>query len=266
MIECKVCGGVTIASEKVDFNKSCDEAKGNFLPHAGLPIAYLQCNVCKLLFTTAFDAWSPDDFKKNIYNEAYVTVDPDYVHTRPAYFAKLLLEVCRPHTQLKVLDYGGGNGTLATLLNKAGVDAASWDPMVATSFKPAEASYDLVTAFEVMEHTPAPKATATQAVSYLKADGVLLFSTHVFDDVPQPKTAFWYVAPRNGHITLHTRRSLALLFKPLGYKLHHFNDDIHLAYQTIPGWLDVDNTPFGGSGLRYKLRQRVQRLKQRLGI
>lgn len=131
---------------------------------------------------------------------------------------------------------------------------------------PSPQTYDLVKAFEVMEHTPTPKITASQALSCLKPMGALLFSTHTFDKVPEPKTDFWYVSPRNGHITLHTRRSLKAMFKPMGYKVHHFNEDMHIAYKTLPTWLDLDRTPFSGSGLRCRLTRLAQKASSLTGI
>ncbi len=240
--------------------------KGITLPNSGLNIEYRQCPACKLLFTSAFDDWAREDFQTHIYNHEYVNVDPDYLHDRPSYFAKIMLDFCRTSGKIKVLDYGGGNGLFASLLTAGGLEANSWDPMANSSFTPAPQTYDLVTAFEVMEHTPTPKLTASQALSYLKPVGALLFSTHTFDNVPAPQTAFWYVAPRNGHITLHTQKSLNALFKPMGYKVHHFNEDIHLAYQTLPGWLDLDHTPFSGAGLRYRLKRMAQRATELVGL
>lgn len=39
----------------------------------------------------------------------------------------------------------------------------------------------------------------------------------------------WYIAPRNGHITLHTRRSLVHLFAEHGYQVNHLSNSLHLA-------------------------------------
>src|SRR5579875_2261389 len=80
---CKVCGGPSPLFGVVDFHKSCIEAQGRRLAYAGAPIYYRRCQRCAFLFTTAFDAWDFDAFRCNIYNDDYLTVDPDYVEVRP---------------------------------------------------------------------------------------------------------------------------------------------------------------------------------------
>ncbi|MGZ6479509.1 MAG: hypothetical protein ACXWQE_09420, partial [Bdellovibrionales bacterium] len=47
----------------------------------------------------------------------------------------------------------------------------------------------------------------------------------------------WYVAPRNGHITIHTRSSLEKLAGAAGCKLYHFDDLTHMAFRERPSWL-----------------------------
>jgi methyltransferase family protein len=46
--------------------------------------------------------------------------------------------------------------------------------------------------------------------------------------------SWWYVAPRNGHISLYSRRSLALMWNALGFTFVSFNDDMHAAWRTVP--------------------------------
>lgn len=76
IVPCKVGRTKTDAGQFVDFNKSCTEQKGIFLPKLGLNIEDRQCPACKLLFTSAFDDWSREDFQTHIYNHEYVNVDP----------------------------------------------------------------------------------------------------------------------------------------------------------------------------------------------
>jgi 2-polyprenyl-3-methyl-5-hydroxy-6-metoxy-1,4-benzoquinol methylase len=190
------------------------------------------------VFTSSFDHWSRSDFSAHIYNDAYVEIDPDYVDVRPSGTAPAIVDFVRNASGLKLLDYGGGNGKLAMLLREAGIDAQSWDPMDAHGESaPPRAAFDLVTAFEVFEHTPEPLATAEQALGALKEGGVLVFSTLTIDEPPSRTLDHWYIAPRNGHITIHTARSLDALFGSLGYQLRHFNAGLHMAFRELPAWL-----------------------------
>ncbi|BCZ79393.1 hypothetical protein PTKU64_30680 [Paraburkholderia terrae] len=236
---CKVCHHDSHLYGVVDFNKNCEESKGFYLPLSGVPIYYHQCSHCGLVFTAAFDHWSKEDFGRYIYNDGYGQVDPEYSDKRPRENADLVSRFCGQRTSLKVLDYGGGNGALARHMNAKGFDAQSWDPMQenAVHHRPVHAQYDVVTAFEVMEHSPTPVETLADGTSFLKEQGVFLFSTWTIDDLPPRSSNFHYFAPRNGHVTVHTRKSLTILAARCRLKVHHFGPGQHLIYGSLPSWL-----------------------------
>ena len=234
-VPCKVCGAASPLFGVVDFHKSCIEAQGKHLPLSGYPIYYRRCSQCAFTFTTAFDAWDWNAFRANIYNDGYIVVDPDFVELRPAGNAQLIANSFPDaKTSIRILDYGGGNGVLAQRLRDAGFSAATYDPYSSLNQMPAEA-FDLVTCFEVLEHVPTPEKTIASMVSLLKQPGAILFSTLV-----QPKEFlsiglnWWYAGPRNGHVSLYSTPSLAILFKPHGMKVASFNDNLHLAYGKKP--------------------------------
>ena len=228
---CKVCGGKSVPAGAVDFAKNCEERRGVTLPATGTPIHYHRCTLCGLLYTRAFDGWSPAEFRRWIYNEDYARVDPDYLAIRPAANAATVANLMRRNAITRMLDYGGGNGGLARVLGAQGFNAVSWDPMEPGQAAPARRDFQIVTAFEVMEHTPTPLATARDMTDFAGAHGLVLFSTLVLDTATPRVVEHWYVAPRNGHITIHTRRSLAALFARLGWQVHHFGDAYHLAHR-----------------------------------
>ncbi|WP_438393491.1 class I SAM-dependent methyltransferase [Caballeronia sp. DA-9] len=234
---CKICNSQAPLYGVADFNKSCEEARGRYLPLVGVPVYYHRCNHCGLVFTRAFDDWTKADYAQHIYNEDYVLIDPDYIDVRPASNAGFIRDFIKKGRDLKCLDYGGGNGTLARLLQEAGVDAHSWDPMDAVGSPSPSGPFDFISAFEVLEHTPKPVATVREALSMLSPRGVLVFSTLTIDHVPARGMDNWYIAPRNGHITLYTRRALLTLFEGEGYRVHHFNNNLHMALNHDPDWL-----------------------------
>lgn len=228
---CKVCGGRSEAAGAVDFAKNCEERRGVVLPRTEAPIHYHRCGDCSLLYTRAFDGWSHAEFRRWIYNDGYAAVDPDYVSVRPMANAATVAALMKRNGLTRTLDYGGGNGDLARALMARGFDAASWDPMEPGQTLPGQRDFQLVTAFEVMEHTPTPRATAREVTASAGARGVVLFSTLALDTAGPRAVDHWYVAPRNGHITIHTRASLQALFARLGWQVHHFGDAYHLAHR-----------------------------------
>jgi len=48
--------------------------------------------------------------------------------------------------------------------------------------------------------------------------------------------AWPYVGPRNGHVTLHSRASLEALWGLFGLSVASFDDNLHLAYATVPAF------------------------------
>jgi len=94
-----------------------------------------------------------------------------------------------------------------------------------------------VSCFETLEHMPDPKAGAADIASFLADDGILLFSTLVQPaDFAAQGMRWWYIGPRNGHVTLHTRASLAALWTPLDLRVASVNDNVHVAFRTIPAF------------------------------
>lgn len=42
---CPVCNGSSTLLAVVDFNKSCEEARGKFLSQLGIPVYYVRCSI-----------------------------------------------------------------------------------------------------------------------------------------------------------------------------------------------------------------------------
>ena len=234
---CKICGAPAELYGVVDFHKCCEEINGFRLPLAGVPIYYRRCAACGFLFTDVFDGWDHDAFKRCIYNEGYGVVDPQYQSARPRSNAEVVARLWGAlKAKTRVLDYGGGNDTFCATLRGSGFAAATtYDPMTPEFARPPDGKFDLVTCFETLEHLPDPLGGFAALVEHVAEPGLVLYSTYAQPaDFNQYGMSWWYIAPRNGHISIFSRQALRLAWARHGYKTVSFNDNVHLAFRTLP--------------------------------
>ena len=238
---CKACGTPSPVVGSVDFHKNCEDRRQATLPLSGRAVTYHRCPACALLFTSDFDAWDREDFRREIYNEGYADVDPDFAGSRPAASAELIGTLFGPACRgLDVLDFGGGDGALAALLaSRYGMAAEVYDPFNRACDVTPERQYPLVTCFEVLEHTPDPRATIRDIAARAQPDGIIVFSTLLQPgDFTQRGLSWWYVAPRNGHVTIYSAQALRALWAELGFQVVSHGDGLHIAYRTLPAFAE----------------------------
>lgn len=237
---CPVCTAPCVLLDTVDFNKSCEELNGKFLPASGVPISYVLCSHCGFCFAPEIAAWTLEQFSQKIYNDDYVQVDPDYVEARPKANAAGLIPMLGDNARgIKHLDYGGGGGLLSKLLGEAHWQSSSYDPFVHRDTAIADlGQFDLLTAFEVFEHVPDVHGLMANLRTLLKPGGIVLFSTMMTDGNIRlgQKLTWWYASPRNGHISLFSRNSLALLAQEHGFSFASFSEGFHVLFTQVPPW------------------------------
>ena len=236
---CKICGASAPLFGVVDFNKICDKENPLRLPLSGIPIYYRRCVACGFIFSDMFDSWSHQDFTDNIYNAEYIKFDPDYANFRPRTNAETIIRMFRnTRAEISCLDYGGGNGQLAAHLRDAGFRKAEtfdqFNPEY-QSFPPGQ--FNLVTCFEVFEHVTEPKHLVESLVGIVEKGGLILFTTLLQPaNIEQSGVAWWYIGPRNGHLSIFSTKSLVLLFERLGFRFGSINDVLHVAFRDLPSF------------------------------
>jgi SAM-dependent methyltransferase len=236
---CPVCAGASEWLDALDFNKSCEEARGKFLPRTGVLVCYALCGSCSFCFAPQIYAWPAETFERWIYNDTYVEVDPDYLGIRPLNNAEALGRLFPQTSAIRHLDYGGGNGLLANTLRARGWDSSSYDPFQERDrAHDSLGQFDLITAFEVFEHVPDVNALIRDLDRLLAPGGIILFSTMLSDGEVRPNKSisWWYASPRNGHISLFSRKSLGLLADKVSLNFVSFSEGSHAFFRTVPTW------------------------------
>ncbi|KLV72159.1 class I SAM-dependent methyltransferase [Citrobacter sp. MGH110] len=231
--QCKICDSSPELYGVTDFNVSCygnNVHRYNY-PLSGHAIYYYKCKNCGLIYTHAFDTWSDDDYSQHIYNAEYTKHDPNFISKRSTHNFNLLHNAFKNLKSFRMIDFGCGDGQLVKLLREYGTDAVGWDPFNNSAPMPEE-RFEFMTSFEVMEHTPTPVKTMEIIDSLLdQENGKYFFSTLTNDLHLAELMNFWYIAPRNGHITIHSNKSLDVLFAKFGMKVKHISELYHLAYK-----------------------------------
>jgi len=217
---CKICGGTAFPFDVVDFNKSCVDS----LYPQGLciiPVIYRICSQCQFIFTDFFDDYTGEQWRRYIYNDYYFKLDPDYLDVRPRQNARdLIAFLTGKKNSTTGLDYGGGNGLTAALMRENGWNFSSYDPFDYSDMPPELIGhYNFCLAIEVFEHSPDPVNTLRDIVEKSSSGQLMIWiSTGMNDDKVSEKTRLtWpYAAPRNGHISLYSRKSMRILAGKFG--------------------------------------------------
>jgi hypothetical protein len=240
--DCPVCAGRWTLFDVVDFHKSCLEERRQFVPLCGVPIYYARCQGCGFIFSPQMHRWTDADFAENVYNEQYVIVDPDFVEIRPMGFAEMIYKSFGDRAELiKHLDFGGGSGLLSATLRNRGMDSVTYDPFHGDHASLPDGKFNFISAFEVFEHASQIDRLMTQLAGLAADDCAIIFSTLLSDGRVNEvqRLQWWYAAPRNGHVSLWSRRSLKILGQRWGFEFGSFgafNGNLHAFWRGRPEW------------------------------
>jgi SAM-dependent methyltransferase len=233
---CPCCSGSGTSIGFIDLGESCNDAfEGRrMFRNTGIGIHYWSCDSCGHIWTACLDGWTERDFQQRIYNDDYALADPPFTYDRPARNSAMIDDMVEKFKKgLTILDWGGGNGLMARMLaGREYQNVISYDPFYGDAPLPPGRTFDLVTCFEVIEHVPDQRGLFAELARRVTPDGALLLSTLVQPaNIGELRLGWWYARPRNGHIRLHSAKSLKLCLSREGLRLKSLSDEMHVAFR-----------------------------------
>jgi hypothetical protein len=189
---------------------------------------YFRCDSCA--FVQAVDPiWLEEAYKDAITS---ADIGPVFRCDLLSKRTKALIHTCFDPAG-RFIDYGGGYGLFVRRMRDLGYDFYWSDRYCENIFaRGFEADphdprpYDILTAFEVLEHLPDPRSELARMADLAPN----LFVTTELVPFVAPKVAdWWYYGPDHGqHISFFSHRSLEVVAEQLGRHLYSNGFDLHL--------------------------------------
>ena len=194
-------------------------------------VSYYSCASCGLLQTEE-PYWLNES-----YNDPIAITDTGLVQRNISLASKLATALYFGlDIKGRCLDIAGGYGMLVRLMRDFGFDFYWEDKYCSNIFAKgfevtkSENGFEVITAFEVMEHIQDPVVFVKEAMETY-GTRTLIFSTRVYDEGPPPARDWWYYSFETGqHISFYTNKTLKCIADKLGLNffsaggLHFFTD------------------------------------------
>ena len=96
---------------------------------------------------------------------------------------------------------------------------SEYDPFSAPQ-KP-EGKFDIITCVEVIEHSVNPVATIQDIIGFVADGGGIVFTQSLQPfNIDELRANWWYIGPRNGHVSIFATNSLREIADKLGLVFH----------------------------------------------
>lgn len=194
-------------------------------PLLGRAVDYFECARCGYLQTQT-PYWL-----EAAYSHAINDVDTGIMRRNRTNVGRVVMTLAacgRLHG--RVIDHAGGFGILVRMLRDAGVDARWRDKFcenkLARGFEHDGQGYDLLTAFEVLEHLVNP---LIELRAMLEDAPMVLASTELIPGAQTPRQDWWYLGPEHGqHIGFFRIATMRWMAQELGCHYQSYGSSVHL--------------------------------------
>jgi len=222
--KCKICGG-----ESKSFDSAMILGKYN--------IKYYECEDCGFI-QTEDPYWLTEAYASAITDRDIGLVERNIEQSRKL---DLLFRLYLKGGGDTFLDYGGGYGLLVRMMRDRGYDFEWYDQycdnLFAQTHEKSHNHYDVVTAFELLEHLPNPLETLETLFSL---GDTLICSTDLVPSIRPAVKDWWYYGVSHGqHVSFYTQKAMNKIADTYNrhysyvHGLHIFSDTIIHPY-TIP--------------------------------
>jgi hypothetical protein len=214
-VDCNICG-----AQSNGFGSACLLGR--------LDVQYFQCSRCRFVQTEQ-PYWLADAYATPLIAADVGAVDRNL---RLASVTQALIQQCFDADRA-FLDYGGGYGLFVRLMRDRGFDFR-WHDRYATNLlsmgfdaSPSDNSFELVTAFEVLEHLVSP-IHEIEAM-FARGSGSLLCTTELLPAHNPRPGDWWYYVPSGGqHVSIYSPESLQHIAARLGCRVVSNGSSLHL--------------------------------------
>jgi hypothetical protein len=193
-------------------------------------VSYYQCSCCQFMCTQK-PFWLDEAYSKAISD---IDIGLVYRNILYAKMTKYIIDLFFNRSKY-YLDFGGGYGLFVRLMRDIGYNFYREDRycenLFAKNFDLANfhengTSFDVLTAFEVLEHIENPKEALVKMFSL--SDNIL-FSTELIPNSFNTKLDWWYFLPETGqHISFYSKESLSSLAKTFNKNYYYLGEGLHL--------------------------------------
>ncbi|MFC1808747.1 class I SAM-dependent methyltransferase [Candidatus Omnitrophota bacterium] len=209
---CKICQGIT-----------------RFLGNPRSERRYYACNECDFIFLDEQYIIDKDEERRRyslhnntFENEGYVKMFKDFIE-----------QVIEPykHNVSTALDFGcGTTPVLATLLKEKIPTVHHYDPYFYPNQELKDATYDVITATEVLEHLKDPLFHMRKLVDLLAPGGLIGIMT-LFHPRNDEEFLTWWYRKDETHIAFYSEKTFDVISKILGITIVYCNDKNHCLLQ-----------------------------------